>query len=302
MSRLTPELRGMLFGAAAVLMWGMYLAFARAGISSGLTGFDFTAIRYGTAGLVMLPWLLRNNPKTMGGVGWIHAIWLMVLAGPIFIWLGVGGYMFAPLAHGAVIQPATIVIGTTVLAAFFLKDRPDRNRLIGLAVIVLGLVTIAGPALLQGGALTPFGDGMFVAAGLFWAGFTTLTRLWGIKALPATTAVSVLSGALVLPIYASAIGFDRLLALPLHILMTQIVVQGVFSGVLAVIFYTRAAELLGPAKAAIFPALVPAAATLIGIPVVGEIPTLAQFAGLALVSIGLLIAIGVIKFSRLLKS
>jgi drug/metabolite transporter (DMT)-like permease len=289
---------GYLFGAAAVLMWGLYLAFARAGVSAGLTGFDFAAIRYGTAGLIMLPWLLRNNPKTMAGVGWTHAFWLMLLAGPIFIWMGVGGYKFAPLAHGAVVQPATIVIGTTILAALVLKDRPDLKRLIGIAVIVFGLAVIAGPALLEGGAMTSIGDSMFVAAGMLWAGFTTLTRRWNIKALPATAAVSVLSAAIVLPAYTATIGFDTLLALPISTLITQIIIQGVFSGVLAVICYTRAAELLGPAKAAIFPALVPAAAIIIGIPVVSEFPTLLQLTGLVLVSLGLLVAIGVIRLSR----
>jgi drug/metabolite transporter (DMT)-like permease len=67
------------------------------------------------------------------------------------------------------------------------------------------------------------------------------------------------------------------------------------SGVVAVILFTRAAELLGPARAAIFPALVPGAAILIGIPVAGEWPNAWQIAGLALVSLGLLVAIGVVK-------
>jgi drug/metabolite transporter (DMT)-like permease len=294
-SKLAPETRGLIFGAAAVIIWGSYLAFARAGVSAGLTGFDFTAIRYGTAGLVMLPWLLRHQPLTMGGIGWTRSFWLMLLAGPLFIWLGVGGYAFAPLAHGAVVQPASVVIGTTLLAALVLKDRPDRARLIGLSFIISGLAVIAGPGLLQGGVLTPLGDAMFVAAGLLWAGFTTLTRRWGVKALPATAAVSVLSAALILPVYAATTGFDRLLALPTATLLTQVVIQGVLSGVVAVIAYTRAAELLGPAKAAVFPALVPAAAMIIGIPVTGEVPTAFQLGGLALVSFGLLVAIGVLR-------
>jgi drug/metabolite transporter (DMT)-like permease len=294
-SKLSPEVRGIIFGAVAVIIWGSYLAFARAGVSAGLTGFDFTAIRYGTAGLVMLPWLLRHQPMTMGGVGWSRAFWLMLLAGPLFIWLGVGGYAFAPLAHGAVVQPASVVIGTTFLAAVVLKDWPDRARLIGLSFIICGLAVIAGPGLLQGGVLTPLGDVMFVAAGLLWAGFTTLTRRWGIKALPATAAVSVLSAALILPVYAATKGFDRLLALPTSTLLTQTLIQGVLSGVVAVIAYTRAAELLGPARAAIFPALVPAATMIIGIPVTGEIPSAFQLGGLGLVSFGLLVAIGALR-------
>ncbi|MGL5114599.1 MAG: DMT family transporter [Beijerinckiaceae bacterium] len=298
LTRLSPGTRGLLFGALAVVIWGSYLAFARAGVSAGLSGFDFTAIRYGTAGLVMLPWLLRHQPLTLGGIGWRRAFWLMLLAGPLFIWLGVGGYAFAPLAHGAVVQPASVVIGTTILAALVLKDWPDRARLVGLSIIVSGLAVIAGPGLLEGGALTPLGDAMFISAGLFWAGFTTLTRRWGVKALPATAAVSVLSGALILPIYAATTGFGPLLDLPVSTLLMQVLVQGVLSGVVAVVAYTRAAELLGPARAAMFPALVPVAAMIIGIPVTGEIPTLLQTGGLLLVSVGLLISIGFINIQR----
>ncbi len=295
---LAPEARGMALGAVAVVIWGAYLAFARAGVSAGLTGLDFSVIRYGTAGLIMLPWLLRHQPMTMAGIGWSKAFWLMLLAGPLFIGLGVGGYAFAPLAHGAVVQPASVMIGTTILAALVLKDRPDRARLTGLVLIGGGLAVIAGPGLLQGGALTPLGDGMFVLAGLLWAGFTTLTRKWGVRALPATAAVSVLSSALTLPIYGATTGFERLLALPAATLLLQVLIQGALSGVVAVLAYTKAAELLGPSRAAIFPALVPAAAILIGIPVTGELPGLLQWAGLAIVSAGLLIAVGLIRTGR----
>jgi drug/metabolite transporter (DMT)-like permease len=74
-------------------------------------------------------------------------------------------------------------------------------------------------------------------------------------------------------------------------------VQGVLSGVVAVILFTRAVALLGASSAAIFPALVPAATILIGIPVAGEWPTAGQWLGLAVVSGGLLIAVGAVGFA-----
>jgi drug/metabolite transporter (DMT)-like permease len=287
--------RGMLYGLAAVLIWGGYLAMARAGVVGGITPPDFTLIRYGTAGLIMLPWLLRNQPLTMAGMGWGRAVALTLTAGPLFILLGAGGYVFAPLAHGAVAQPAAVVIGTTVLAALVLKDRPDRGRIIGLVVVLAGIGVIAGPGLFSGTAMTPLGDAMFIAAGLLWAGFTILARRWGVKALPATAAVSVLSALVVIPVYGATIGFSHLLAMPASVLVPQIIVQGVLSGVVAVVCFTRAAENLGAARAALFPALVPASAILMGIPIAGEWPNALQMLGLALVSLGLLVAMGVLR-------
>jgi drug/metabolite transporter (DMT)-like permease len=71
--------------------------------------------------------------------------------------------------------------------------------------------------------------------------------------------------------------------------------QGVLSGVVAVICFTRAAEQLGAARAALFSALVPDSAILMGIPIAGEWPDLGQLLGLGLVPLGLLVAMGVMR-------
>jgi drug/metabolite transporter (DMT)-like permease len=47
---------------------------------------------------------------------------------------------------------------------------------------------------------------------------------------------------------------------------------------------------LGAGRAALFPALVPAAATLIAVPLLGQVPGGLQFAGILLSSLGLLTA------------
>ena len=53
-------------------------------------------------------------------------------------------------------------------------------------------------------------------------------------------------------------------------LATQALVQGLLSGVVAVFAYGRAVARLGAARAAVFAAMVPAVAILLGIPVAGE--------------------------------
>jgi drug/metabolite transporter (DMT)-like permease len=300
--RSTPQLSGLFLGLLAVLIWGGYLAMAKAGTNAGLQATDIAFIRYGVAGLIMLPWLLRNEPRTLGGVGLIRAGVLALLVGPLFILIGVGGYAFAPLAHGAVMQPACLAVGGMILAALVLNDRPNNARVIGIAIIVCGLAIIAGPGLLVGTALTPLGDLMFAIAGLMWAGFTVVARRWGISPLAATAAVSVVSAGFYVPVYLAFVGIDRLVATPAMMLVAQVIVQGVLSGVVAVIAYTRAVQLLGAAKAAIFPALVPAVAIIIGIPVTGEIPTSLQLVGLCIVTLGLLTAMGVMRIASSSKT
>ncbi len=139
-------------------------------------------------------------------------------------------------------------------------------------MIVAGLALIAGG---KGGAEMPDawrGDLLFVAAGLSWVAFTMLLRRWRVGALPATAAVAVISALVVVPGVLLFGTLDRIAALPIPTLVAQVLVQGVGSGVLAVIAYGRAVERLGPAWAALFPALVPAAALLVGLPVADQAP------------------------------
>jgi drug/metabolite transporter (DMT)-like permease len=287
---LSDPVKGLLFGLGAVLIWGSSLAFARAGMTQGLAAMDFALFRYGIAGLVVLPWLLLHQPRSLAGVGWPRGIALAMLVGPLFMLLGAGGYAYAPLAHGAVIQPAFAMMCTTILAAWLLRDRPPRTRLLGIGVMVVGLAVIAGPGLFEGNSQAPIGDAMFAFAGLLWAGFTVLANLWRVKALPATAALSAISALFIVPLYLMTQDLTRIASMSLGDLVTQIVIQGVLAGVVAVVCFTRAAELLGAARAGIFPALVPVATILIGIPVTGEWPTVPQTAGLVLVSLGLLMA------------
>ena len=59
--------------------------------------------------------------------------------------------------------------------------------------------------------------------------------------------------------------------------------------------YSQAVMLLGVSRAVLFPAIVPAVSVLIGIPIVGEIPSVLQVAGLGLVTLGLLTTVGLFR-------
>lgn len=285
---LSPTQQGVGWGLVAVAIWGVYLAFARADVSAGVLPADLAFVRYAVAGAVMLPWLLRHSAGTMAGIGWRHAVVLSVLAGPLFILAGASGFLFAPLSHGAVVQPAAITVAGLALGALVLGDPLTRARVTGAAVIVAGLALVAGPGALSGGVRALAGDGLFALAGLMWAAFAVLSRRWGVSPLAATAVVSVLSAVVFAPVFLATRGADALLAQPVATLIQQILVQGLLSGVVAVFAFGRAVELLGAPRAATFPAMVPIVAILIGVPVTGEWPTLLQAAGLIVVTLGLL--------------
>ncbi len=290
----SPLRRGLLFGLSAALIWGGYLGFARAGVADGLLPEDFVVLRFGVAGLIMLPYVLMKGVADLAGVGWGRGFVLALCAGPAFMLLVPAGFLYAPLAHGAVVPPASTTLSSLILAAIVLRDRPTRARIIAVAMILAGLVCIAGSGFFAtAGARAWLGDLMFFAAGLLWAIFTVLQQRWRIAPTQALAALSVTSLLLVLPPYLIWSSFERFLALPPAMLAAQIAIQGVLAGVVAVFAYSSAVMLLGASRAAVFPALVPGAATLIGIPLTGEWPTALQWLGIVVVTLGLATAMGV---------
>lgn len=289
-----PMRNGILLGMSAALIWGGYLAYSRYGVTQGLRPPDFAMLRFGVAGLVMLPYLARRGLFTFAGVGLWRALVLTACAGPVFMLIVAGGYLYAPLPHGAVIPPSAMTVSSMLLAAIVLRDRPSLARIAGVGIILAGLACVAGGGLMSGkGEYTWLGDILFALAGSLWAVFTVLQKRWGLDPMQATAAMSVLSLILLLPPYLIYWGFDAILALPPADLAIQVVVQGVLAGVVAVVAFAAAVVALGASRAALFPALVPGTAILIGIPLTGEWPGVLQWIGIAVVTFGLIAALGV---------
>jgi drug/metabolite transporter (DMT)-like permease len=92
-------------------------------------------------------------------------------------------------------------------------------------------------------------------------------------------------------LYAWVAGAD-LAAAPWREIAIQAVFQGVLSAIVALLAYTRAVAILGAARGAVFAALVPAFALLLAIPLLAERPTPLQLTGVAFVTVGMLLALG----------
>jgi drug/metabolite transporter (DMT)-like permease len=295
--RAKRERWGFLSGAAMALGASLSFAAARAGIVGGLSVADLIFARYLMAGAVMLPVLLRSGLPELGGIGLRHGLILTALGGAPMALLQTGGYGFAPLAHGAVIAPSTVTIVSTIGAAFFLRERLGRDHLAG-AVIVLagvGLIGWDGIAAAHDSKGAWVGDLLFFLSSVLWAGFTLLLRHWRLSALRAAAVVAVLSCGFTTPVYLLWAGAEHLAALPVATLAFQGLVQGGLQGVITMIAYGQAVVLLGVSRAVLFPAIVPAVSIIVGIPIVGEIPSPLQIAGLGLVTVGLLTTIGVFR-------
>jgi drug/metabolite transporter (DMT)-like permease len=295
--RIRRERWGLLSGATMALGASLSFAAARAGINGGLGAFDLVFARFIVAGAIMLPFLIRWGLRDLAGIGLRRALILTALGGAPFALLQTGGYAFSPLAHGAVIAPSTVTIVSTIGAAVFLRERLGRAHLVGGAIVLAGIGLIGWDGIAhaaEGGALTWLGDALFFASSLLWACFTLLIRYWRLSAMRVTAVVAVLSVLVSTPAYLLVVGFDHLAALPLGIIVFQGFVQGGLQGVITMIAYGQAVVSLGVSRAVLSPAIVPAVSVLVGIPIVGEIPSVLQTIGLGLVTLGLLTTTGLL--------
>jgi len=286
-------IKGTLYGLTAVAIWAVYLSFTRSAVSGSLTPSDVIMMRFGVAGLIMLPWVLRHDLATLGGIGWWRGLALAAAVGPPFIFVASAAFIYVPLAHGAVLQPSTAALSSIVAAILILRERVTLNRIAGALIIIAGITLIAAGSNAALGPEAWKGYVLSVMAGLCWATFTILIRRWEIGGLAATAAASVISAAFVVPLFLILGTFDRIAALPLQTLVAQLIVQGVLAGVVAIVAYGRAIAHLGASGAALFPALVPAATLIVGIPITGEWPTGIEWVGAIMATVGLMVAVRV---------
>src|SRR5438270_4035911 len=98
--------RGALYGLAAVSIWSGWIVVARLGLRSNLTPWDIAALRFGVAGLLLLPYLFRKG-LALDRLGWIGFA-AIVLGGAAPVFLANTGLLFAPAAHAGALFPGTM--------------------------------------------------------------------------------------------------------------------------------------------------------------------------------------------------
>jgi drug/metabolite transporter (DMT)-like permease len=280
----STALAGIACGVGAAVFWALGFVAARHGIDIGLTPADLTVHRF-WAGIVLLPLVLRDGIGNLNGLGWGRGIALTILGGPGLALISYSGFLLVPLGHGGVIQPSCAALGGLLLAALVLRERIPAIRIVGAVVIVAGLLVIGGEAIATIGAHGILGDLTFALAGLFFATFGTLLRLWRVPPMRATAVISVVSLGL-LPLYVALFGFGNIVAAGFWENLLQALVQGILAGPGAIYLFTRSVVLLGAARAAVFPSLVPGFTLLVGFLALGVMPTWAQIAGFAIVLLG----------------
>lgn len=285
--------KGIAVGLMAASIGALYTVFARWGISHGLSSPDLTVLRFGVAGLLTMPILALAVRRDMKQFTSRWRVWLLVafLAGTPFGLLMFGALQFAPASHAAVFPFTAMSVMGMVLGALVLGDRMTLRRLSGITVVLIGLVLVSGVDAASLTLRAAVGDAMFLLAGTLWAGFGIVLRKHRLDPLLATSVISFSALLTYVPAYLFFTGGDGLMASEPTVFWIEVLIQGVIAGAGTLYTYSKMVSLLGPSRAAVFPALAPGLAAMLAWPVLGHVPATFETLGLLLVMAGLLVAV-----------
>jgi drug/metabolite transporter (DMT)-like permease len=282
--------RGALYGLAAVSIWSGWIVVARLGLRTSLTPWDIAALRFGVAGLLLLPYIL-NKGLALERLGWI-GLAAIVVGGGAPVLLANAGLQFAPAAHAGALFPGVMPLAVAILAAAILHEPFTDAKKIGFVLILLGVVGIAWSTGAAVNSRQSIGHVLFLGSALAWACYTVAMRRARLDGLHAAGIAAV--GALILytPVYLFVEGTTSLARAPWEGLGLQAVVQGLLTAIASLVFYGRAVSILGASSGAAFAALSPAMTAVMAIPLLGEWPSTIDWAAITTISVGVYVVSG----------
>lgn len=280
------RIAGVACALAVVALFSCFTLISRVGFATSLKLMDIAAVRFGVAGGIMLPVLVRYG---LAAVRWRDAAALAFTGGLGFAMLAYTGFLLAPASHGAVLLHGTLALWTCVLAWLTSQQSIGRLRLSGLAAIAAGIAAMAFDSISAGTMTQILGDGALLLASLSWSAYGLLSRRVGLAPAHSASLVAVVSACCFIPVYLAMPGKAVMLA-SWNELLLQGVVQGVLIGALSIFVYSKAVALLGSAETALFTAAVPCVTTVAAAYLLGEMPGMAAMVGVAVVTAGMALA------------
>ena len=272
---------GYLYAAACVLIWSGFVLLSRVAGTSALNGFDMTALRFGTAAVLLLPlWLFWKRVPLFN----LRMAVLVATGGIGYSVVAYSSFHSAPAAHGAVLLSGILPFFVAVLAWRLLDQPLSPNLKSALLVIAFGVSALAMHSLHDLATSWP-GDLMMITASLLWGVYTVLVKKWGYSPWETTLGVALLSALIYLPIYALLLP-KGITLVPLSAIIMQAFYQGFLVVIVAMMLYMQALARLGPTQLGAAMATVPAVAGIGATLALGEPFTAWLLAGLILTSMG----------------
>ena len=274
---------GLLAGATAVLIWAGWISATRYSMVERVDPLVLAIFRNGLPALILAPvWLRRGIVPRGADLG---AVMVMTLGWgmPFTLFVGTGlitvpASLFGPLVPG--LAPLLVAgLGWALFARV-----PGPGAALGLVLMAIALVSVLGQWV-AGGNWGEMGGAPFLfAASLGISLFTVMLPRSGLNPVEGTAYICLYS----VPFLAAALAlrphaFDGLDAADLAF---HAGVQGLLTGLIAVLAYGLAIRHLGPLRGSTANALVPVTAAIFAMVLLGETMTPLDWVAVACSSLG----------------
>jgi len=285
--RLSSTTVGIAAAFGAVAIWAGWIVATRHAVGHALEPAAVGLLRFAIPALVFAPvwWRTGLKPK---GLSWSMMAALMGFGAPFFLVAG-SAMQYAPAPDVAPLLSGAMPL-IVALVAIRQGERFAFARWLGLGLIVLGIVAVVGHSAFAGGGAWR-GHLMLLAGAAMWAVYTLAFKRSGLSAIEAAALVALWSTLMLLPLGGPAL--VRVVATG-HVLdvIMQATVQGLLSGVLAIVLYGVAITRLGATRGAALTALVPVLAAVLSVPLLGEWPSAATALAIVATTLGVALAAG----------
>jgi drug/metabolite transporter (DMT)-like permease len=288
---------GLVAALITVLVWSSYFLSLRIGALTPLTLVELSFFRFAVPGLLLLPIFIKsiNDYKK---VPRIYLIGIVFGSGLPFFLLSAHGIQLTQVAYGSTLIPGTVPLFVTLFAVMIYKQPLPNFRKLGLLIIVGGIVAM----LIQAGSSLDssllIGQGIFLLSASLWALFTISIRQSGLAPLKIAALAALPNGVLItlwIIITGPELGYS---ALPLSALLGQLLVQGIFVGILSGLCFSAAIVRIGAEKTSAIGAATPAVATFSATIMLGEQMDISLLMAMALIIGGVFLASGVLNGER----
>jgi drug/metabolite transporter (DMT)-like permease len=290
-----PVLFGVFWALFTVLVWAAWPVFTRLSVTRAVNPEDLVALRYGIGGLILLPVLIQGG-RFMPRHGWREGLVLAFCQGAPLALLVTIGTKYAPASHSAALAPGLMPLFTAGLSLLFFKERVPAMRAVGLGIILTGALVLLGVSISALSSGFWRGDVLFMTAGFLGSIYTLRMRRSGLTAVQGAALIGVYSMIFFLPLYAWLwLGSSKLGEAPVREVVFQAFYQGVLMGAVTLFSLSRAVVILGAPRAAAFLSLMPVVTAVLGVVILHEIPSPAEAVAVTIISLGVLLAAGVVQ-------
>ena len=126
-----------MFGLTAASIWAGWSVITRLAVTTGLDAWDIAALRFGVAGLLLSPVVMRRG-IALDRLGWLGLAAIIAGLGVPYALAAAGGLHFSPASDQGALNPGCMPLFVALIAALVLREKLSTAQKLGLSLILAG--------------------------------------------------------------------------------------------------------------------------------------------------------------------